>query len=90
MSKKNVEKKKLKRNALIVCRDGDQFWTTQKQFWQWARTGVVRKTGDGPLTGFFVREDEEKMIVLGNTILNLACPNHLSEQRAQVRLRLAK
>ena len=78
--------KQKKRNALVVCRDSNQFWTTQKQFWKWVREGVILKTADNPLKGCFIRADEEKMIVVGNTILNLACPNHLQEQRAQSRL----
>ena len=70
---------KRKKNALIVCRDAQRFWTTQKQFWQWVREGVVVKTGDAPLAGAFVRDDEELFVVLSNTVLNLACPNHLRE-----------
>ena len=71
--------KKRRKNALVVCRDGKRFWTTQKQFWQWLREGVVVKTGDVPLAGLFVRDHEELLIVLSNTVLNLACPNHLRE-----------
>ena len=76
MSKKE---KKRPKNALVVCRDRKRFWTTQKQFWQWVREGVVVKTGDSPLAGLIVREDEELLVVLSNTVLNLACPNHLRE-----------
>ena len=72
-------KKKNPRTALVVCKSGKEFWTTQKQFWQWVREGVVRKMGDAPLTGAFAREDEESLVVLSNTVLNLACPNHLAE-----------
>ncbi len=75
----NKEKKKRKRTALIVCRDRKEFWTTQKQFWQWVRDGVVVKTDDQPLTGNFVREHEELMVKLSNTVLNLAHPIHLRE-----------
>lgn len=82
--------KKQKKNALILCRDRNQFWTTQKQFWQWIREGVVVKTGDNPLSGNLVRQDEEKMVVLANTVLNLACPRHLSEAIAQRRLGLRR
>jgi hypothetical protein len=81
---------KRKKNALVVCRDTKRFWTTQKQFWQWVREGVVVKTGDVPLTGLFAREHEELMVVLSNTVLNLACPNHLRESlqsRRAARLR---
>jgi hypothetical protein len=83
--KEDKKKKRQKRNALIVCHDRSEFWTTQKQFWQWAREGVIIKTGDNPLAGKFVREDEEKTVVLANTVLNLACPNHLREALTQRR-----
>lgn len=75
---KKVKKKK-KKTALIICRDHKQFWTTQTQFWQWIRAGVVVKIQDNPLTGAFLREHEELMVTLSNTVLNLAHPNHLRE-----------
>ncbi len=78
-AKRKAEKRKRKQTALVVCRDRKQFWTTQKQFWQWVRDGVVVKTGDKPLEGCFAREHEEKLVTLSNTILNLAHPNHLRE-----------
>ncbi|MGI9104981.1 MAG: hypothetical protein ACR2G4_01885 [Pyrinomonadaceae bacterium] len=80
------KKEKKRKNALIVCRDAKRFWTTQKQFWQWIREGVVVKTGDAPLTGALVRDHEELMVVLSNTVLNLACPNHLRESLQSRRL----
>ena len=73
------KRKKRKKTALVVCRDRKEFWTTQAQFWQWVREGTVVKTGDRPLTGEFSREHEELLVLLSNTVLNLACPNHLSE-----------
>ena len=79
VSAKKERKKKKKRTALIVCRDMKQFWTTQAQFWQWVREGVIVKTGDYPLTGSFVRDHEELMVIFSNTVLNLAHPNHLRE-----------
>jgi len=83
----NKDKKKRKRKtALIVCRDGKQFWTTQTQFWQWVRDGRITKTGDNPLTGDFLREHEELMVLLSNTVLNLAHPNHVREALASRRL----
>ena len=79
-SKKKLNKKiKKKKTALVICRDRKEFWTTQTQFWQWVREGVVAKTGDQPLTGRFAREHEELMVVFSNTVLNLAHPNHLRE-----------
>jgi hypothetical protein len=77
--KKKVGKKKKRKSALVLCRDGKEFWTTQTQFWQWVREGLVVKKSDGPLTGCFVREHEELMVVLSNTVLNLAHPNHVRE-----------
>ena len=73
------KKKKKKKNALVICRDGKEFWTTQTQFWQWNRDRVIVKTGDSPLTGQFIRENEEYMVIISNTILNLKHPNHVSE-----------
>ena len=78
-AKRKAEKRKKKRTALVVCRDRKTFWTTQAQFWQWVRDGVVVKTGDKPLEGTFVHEAEELNVILGNTVLNLARPNHLRE-----------
>ncbi|HEX4950048.1 MAG TPA: hypothetical protein VFZ34_25505 [Blastocatellia bacterium] len=83
MSKKN---KKKKHTALIICRNKQQFWTTQTQFWQWFREGIIVKTQDHPLTGTFVHEHEEKLVKVKSTILNLACPNHLREALAARRL----
>jgi hypothetical protein len=82
--------KRKKRTALIICRDRKQFWTTQTQFWQWFREGVVIKLDDHPLTGAFVRENEELMVLLANTVLNLAHPNHLREALLARRIGLAK
>ena len=86
---KNKKEKKRKRTALIVCRDRKQFWTTQTQFWQWVREGIIRKTGDGPLTGEYAREYEELNVVLSNTVLNLSRPQHLREALRARRLGLA-
>ena len=81
--------KKKKRTALVVSRDRKQFWTTQAQFWQWVREGVVVKTGDRPLAGKFVREHEDLLVVLSNTVLNPAHPNHLREALLSRRVGLA-
>jgi hypothetical protein len=85
-----LKKEKKRKNALVTSRDQKRFWTTQKQFWQWVREGVVVKTGDAPLSGLLVHEDEELLVVLSNTVLSLACPNHLRESlqaRRAARLR---
>jgi hypothetical protein len=88
-AKRKAEKRKAKRTALVVCRDRKEFWTTQAQFWQWVRDGVVVKTGDKPLAGAFVREAEELNVILGNTVLNLSRPNHLREALLSRRIGLA-
>ena len=88
-AKRKAEKRKKKRTAQVVCRDGKQFWTTQTQFWQWVRDGVVVKTGDKPLAGAFVHEGEELNVILGNTVLNLSRPNHLREAMLSRRIGLA-
>lgn len=74
---------------MIVCSDRKRFWTTQAQFWQWVRDGVVEKTSDKPLAGVLLREHEEKLVVLSNTVLNLAHPNHLREALLSRRIGLA-
>lgn len=90
MTKKteNKKRRRKKKTAAVICRDRKEFWTTQAQFWQWVREGVVVKTGDQPLTGAFVRENEELMIVLSNTVLNLAHPNHIREAMLSRRIAL--
>ena len=72
-------RRKKKKNALILCRDGKEYWTTQAEFWQWVRESIVVKLSDFPLTGQFIRENEEYNVVISNTVLNLKCPNHLRE-----------
>jgi hypothetical protein len=78
-SVKTKAKKKKKKTALVICRNGKQFWTTQTQFWQWIRDRVIAKVADNPLTGVFFREHEEVMVLAAHTVLNLAAPNHLRE-----------
>ncbi len=85
---KKIRRKKKKKTARVVCSDRKEFWTTQTQFWQWVRDGVVIKTQDSPLSGAFVREHEEMMVVFSNTVLNLARPVHLSEALRARRLAL--
>lgn len=91
MVKKTQKKKtKKKKTALVICRDRKEFWTTQKQFWQWVREGVIVKTSDQPLTGAFLREYEELMVLVSNTVLNLAHPNHMREALASRRIALGR
>jgi hypothetical protein len=85
----NKKKKRKKRTALVICRDRKEFWTTQTQFWQWIREGTITKVSDHPLTGSFVREHEELMVLVSNTVLNLANPNHMREALAARRIGLS-
>ena len=90
MAATKEKKKKKRRTALVLCADRKQFWTTQAQFWQWIREGIVVKSHDNPLTGSFVRNHEETAVVLSNTVLNLAYPNHLREALLSRRLGLQR
>jgi hypothetical protein len=74
----------------VLCVDSKQFWTTQAQFWQWVRDGIVVKSHDCPLTGHFVRDHEETAVLISNTVLNLAYPNHLREALTSRRLGLLR
>ena len=78
-------RKKKKKNALVMCHDGKEYWTTQAEFWQWVRESVVIKLSDAPLRGQFIRQNEEYNVVISNTVLNLKCPNHLREALASRR-----
>ena len=89
-SRPNARKKKRKKKtALVICRDRKRFWTTQTQFWQWVREGIVIKTGEQPLSGMFRREHEELLVLLSNTVLNLAHPNHMREALLSRRIGIA-
>jgi hypothetical protein len=77
--------KKRRRTARIICRSKVEYWTTQAQFWQWVRELKVVKMHHNPLTGFFVCENEELMVLRANAILNLAHPSHMNEVLASRR-----
>lgn len=79
LRKQRKEIKRKKKNAQVLCHDGREFWTTQDQFWQWVREKVIVKIDDYPLKGRFVRANAEKEVIICNTVLNLAYPNHLRE-----------
>jgi len=85
----NKKKRRKKRTALVICRDRKEFWTTQTQFWQWGREGTVIKVNDNPVTGTFLREHEELMVLVSNTVLNLANSNHMREALAARRIGLS-
>lgn len=70
---------KRKRTAKIVHPNGKNFWTTQKQFWAWVRSGIIEHTGDNPLKGTIIKVEEFKLVSINHTILNLNNPIHLAE-----------
>ena len=70
---------KVKKTARIVCANGNTFWSTQKQFWQWVREGLVVVTGDFPLTGRFRGRREHLLVMIEHTILDKGAPLHLEE-----------
>ena len=82
---RKLRRKRKKKNALVMCHDGKEYWTTQAEFWQWVRESVVIKLSDAPLRGQFIRQNEEYNVVISNTVLNLKCPNHLREALASRR-----
>lgn len=58
--RKEPKSHRKKKNALVIFKDGKEFWTTQNQFWQWVREKMIVKAGDNPLRGNFVMSNEEK------------------------------
>ena len=79
MNKEDEGKKKLKKNARIVCVNDNEFWTTQKQFWLWVREGLVDVTGQSPLTGKFGGRREKLLVMIRNVILDNGNPIHKQE-----------
>jgi hypothetical protein len=74
-----VVKKKAKKTARIVCANDNEFWTTQTQFWQWVREGLVDVVGQSPLTGRFGGRREKLLIMIRHVVLDNACPEHKQE-----------
>lgn len=70
---------KARKTAKIVCANENEFWTTQKQFWQWVREGLVDVTGQKPLTGRFAGKREKLLVMVRHVILDKGSPNHKQE-----------
>lgn len=70
---------KRKKNARIICRDGKEFWTTQKQFWRWIREGIVNFESNNPLTGRFRGKYDNLLVMIRHVVLSVAAPNHKDE-----------
>jgi hypothetical protein len=67
---------KAKKTARIICANDNEFWTTQRQFWQWVREGLVDVTGQNPLTGRFGGKREKLLVMVRHVILDNSSPNH--------------
>ena len=65
-----------RKTARVVCASNKEFWTTQKQFWEWVREGIVTQTGDRPLTGKFEGRREKLLILVNHIVLDQAAPEH--------------
>ena len=65
-----------KKTARVVCANNNEFWTTQKQFWAWAREGIVTYISDGPLTGKFEGRREKLIIMVNHILLDQSVPEH--------------
>jgi hypothetical protein len=74
-----AERSAKKKNARIVCVNENEFWTTQKQFWQWVREGLVEVTGQRPLTGRFGGKREKLLVMIRHVILDNGSPAHKQE-----------
>jgi len=72
-------KRSAKKTARIVCANDNEFWTTQKQFWQWVREGLVDVTGQHPLTGRFAGKREKLLVMVRHVILDKGSPHHKQE-----------
>jgi hypothetical protein len=70
---------KAKKTARIVCANENEFWTTQKQFWQWVREGLVDVTGQNPLTGRFAGKREKLLVMIRHVILDNSNVTHKQE-----------
>ena len=70
---------KAKKTARIVCANENEFWTTQKQFWQWVREGLVDVTGQNPLTGRFAGKREKLLVMIRHVVLDNSSVTHKQE-----------
>ena len=70
---------KAKKTARIVCANDNEFWTTQRQFWQWVREGLVDVTGQYPLSGRFAGKREKLLVMVRHVILDKGSPHHKQE-----------
>jgi hypothetical protein len=60
----------------VVCANHNEFWTTQKQFWNWVREGIVTYKSDAPLTGKFEGRREKLLVMVNHILLDDSAPEH--------------
>lgn len=60
----------------MICASNNEFWTTQKQFWDWCREGIVTYLGDHPLTGKFEGRREKLLVMVNHIVLDESVPEH--------------
>lgn len=65
-----------KKSARVVCASNNVFWTTPKQFWTWAREGIVTYKSDNPLTGKFEGRREKLLVMVNHILLDDSVPEH--------------
>ena len=65
-----------RKTARVVCASNNEFWTTQKQFWAWAREGIVTYMSDDPLTGKFEGRREKLLVLVNHMVLDDSVPEH--------------
>ena len=72
-------KPRQRKTARVVCANHNEFWTTQKQFWDWVRDAIVTQTGDNPLTGRFEGRREKLIVMVNHVLLDNSVPEHKAE-----------
>ena len=68
-----------KKSARVVCASNNVFWTTPKQFWAWAREGIVTYQSDNPLTGKFEGRREKLLVMINHILLDDSVPEHKAQ-----------
>lgn len=68
-----------KKNALVIFKDGKEYWTTQNQFWQWVREKLIIKAGDNPLRGNYIMPNKINTAHEKDKIPSLTSLNHTQQ-----------
>ena len=65
-----------RKSARIWVNGGKCYWVSAKQFWGWVLDGILVLKGENPLEGQYKGREEDLLVTLNRTILNVACPEH--------------